>query len=277
MASIQTIGIFAPASAIKEGEELLVKQAITMLEDWGLKVICADNIFEQEELFTGSGSYVPGSVSRRIDSMMKLWASVDVLLALRGGYGCIQLLDQLDYKWMQSNPRPLLGYSDLTALFCGVYTQAYQKLNLQLFHTPMLCDLMKIDRDSLSSFTKLLQAIDIDAYKRGDFRMGTASKIAGGNLSLLAALIGTEYLPSFKDNILFIEDCKEPGYKIQRMLQQLRLARVFEGIKELWLGTALETIYDLELLKDLSKEFNFALITGKPVGHGITNYSLALY
>lgn len=264
---------------MKDGDEILVRDSIRLLESWGLKVICAPNLFEQEELFEGSGSYVPGSINRRIESLLQLWSNpqIDGLLALRGGYGCIQLLEELDYKWIKSNPKPVFGYSDLTALFCAIHSQSYKDLNLELFHTPMLCDLPRIDQESINSFINLLQKIDIDSYRKGQFRINNKEKICGGNLSLITSLIGTKYLPSFQNNILFLEDCKEPGYKTQKMLHQMRLAKLFEGIKELWIGTALETIYDHNLLKQITQESSCKLVLNKPIGHGETNHSIALY
>lgn len=276
MAKISSIGIIAPAAAIKEGEEDRFHQGIKFLEDLGLKVKTATNVFAREELFPGAGTFLPGKSEERIAAMMQLWSdsSVDALLAMRGGYGCIQLLDKLDYSYISRNPKPVLGYSDLTALFAALYTQAY-KQKLELFHTPMLLELTNLDQESKLSFLNMLQAIDPLAYKSYKFKL-SKQKILGGNLSLIASLVGTKYLPKFKNAILFLEDCKDEAYKIERMFYQLAYAGILSQIKELHLGIPLETEYNYQLIEGFAVKYKFKLVKNLAIGHGATKLSIAL-
>jgi muramoyltetrapeptide carboxypeptidase len=278
MSRISCIGIIAPAASLKEGEEERLLEGVKFLEELGLKVKRADNLYDREELFPGAGTYLPGNAERRIESMMKLWSdtSVHALLAMRGGYGCIQLLDKLDYNYMAKQAKPIFGYSDLTALFCAIYTQAY-KSKLELFHTPMLLELTKLNARSRDSFVNMLSSIDYEAYGDYDFRINSAeNKILGGNLSLISSLVGTKYLPEFKGSKLFLEDCKEDAYKLDRMFHQLDLAGILNGIKELWLGLPLETAYNIAHLQSLAAKHSFILKTNLEMGHGETKLSLAL-
>lgn len=275
MSKVSTIGIIAPAAALKEGESL--ETGIKFLEELGFKVKQAKNLLEREELFEGAGTWLPGSAQRRIDSMMQLWSDpeIDILLSMRGGYGCIQLLDKLDYDYIAKNPKPLLGYSDLTALFCALYTNAYDS-KLELFHCPMLTELSGLNQVSRDSFVRLLTQIDPDAYRNYNFKFNNGTKILGGNLTLISSLLGTKYLPDFADSILFLEDCKEPAYKIERMLYQLEFAGIFDSILELQLGIAVEAEYNYALLEELALRHGFKLTKDITVGHGKTNLSIAL-
>ncbi len=277
MSQISCIGIIAPAASLKEGEEENLAQGIKFLEELGLKVKQADNLYDREELFPGAGTWLPGNAERRIESMMKLWSdsSVHALLSMRGGYGCIQLLDKLDYNYISKQPKPVLGYSDLTALFCALYTQAY-KSKLELFHTPMLLELAKLNARSSTSFINMLSSIDYEAYRDYDFNINTEKKILGGNLTIISSLVGTKFLPDFKGATLFLEDCKEQAYKLDRMFYQLEMAGVFNGIKKLCLGIPLEAEYNIAHLETLAKKHGFILKTNIEVGHGETKLSIAL-
>lgn len=271
MPQISTIGIFAPASALKEADSLT--PGIKFLEDLGFKVKQAKNLTEREELCPGS--FFPGKPQERIDAMMQIWSDpeVDILLAMRGGYGCIQLLEKLDYDYIKKNPKPVLGYSDLTALFVALYTQAYNS-ELELFHTPMLLELPGLNQNSRESFINLLAQLDPVAYADYDFRINTGTRVLGGNLSLIASLVGTKYLPDFKDAILFLEDCKEQAYKIEKMFYQLEYVGIFDSIAELQLGILSEAEYPEIYLSRLVK--NLKITRDIPVGHGETNLSITL-
>ena len=273
MPKISTIGIFAPASALKETEGLTA--GINFLETLGFKIKLASNLELQDELCPVS--FFPGRPQERIDAMMQLWSDpeVDILLAMRGGYGCMQLLDKLDYDYIKKNPKPVLGYSDLTALFAALYTQAYNS-ELELFHTPILLELPELKQNSRESFINLLEQLDPAAYVDYDFRLNTGTRVLGGNLSLISSLVGTRYLPNFSDSILFLEDCKEPSYKIEKMFYQLEHAGCFDDIAELQLGIASEAEYPADYLSELAKRKDLKIRKDIPVGHGETNLSISL-
>lgn len=265
MTRISTIGIIAPAASIKEGEMEFFDAGIKYLESLGLKVIKANNLYDADELCPGAETFLPGSAQKRLESMMQLWSDpkVDLLLSMRGGYGCVQLLDAIDYSYIAKNPKAVLGYSDLTALFSALYTQAY-KTKLALFHTPMLMELTRLDQAALGSFENILSSIDPDAYR--DYKVpARQEKILGGNLSVLCGLVGTKYLYDFKGSVMFLEDCQEPAYKIERMLYQLKLSGVFDGVKKLLIGESADALFNPGFLDDLKIPYE----TNMPYGHKI--------
>ena len=265
MPKISTVGIIAPASSIKEGELEYLDAGVQYLESLGLKVIKANNLYQAEELCRGSETFFPGSKEKRIESMMQLWSNtqVDVLLSMRGGYGCVHLLDSLDYDYIGKNPKPVLGYSDLTALFSALYTQAYSQ-KLPLYHSPMLMELSRLKEDEKQSFNQLLSVIDPEAYR--DYNIAPREeKILGGNLSVLSGLVGSKYLYDFKDSAMFLEDCQEPAYKIERMLYQLKLAEAFDGVRKIILGESDEAQFNLAFFDELKIPYE----TSKPYGHKV--------
>jgi len=267
---IKTIGIIAPASALKAGEDEKLAAGIHYLEGLGLKVKKAKNLEEQSQLTNSSETWLAGNIEQRISGMMELWEdkSVDALLALRGGYGSNQLLGKLDYKWLRQHPKVVLGYSDITALHWALYTQAYRR-KLPVFHTPMLTELSSLDSEERGSFERVLEIIDPEAYV--NYRTDKLKRpgIFGGNLSVLAGLLGSKYLPSFRNKILFLEDCKEPVYKTERLIYQLAYAGIFDHIKELWLGASLETDFNYELINNIAKKKGFKVSQDLPYGHAI--------
>jgi muramoyltetrapeptide carboxypeptidase len=168
---------------------------------------------------------------------------INAVMCVRGGYGSPRLLDKIEYKLIKDNPKIFIGYSDITALQMAILS----KTGLVTFAGPMLA----IDfADEISGFTeemfwamitsnkKLGKITQPDDEKIFTLVKGSAKgRIAGGNLSLLSSLAGTNYLPDFKDKILLLEEIGELPYRIDRMLNQLRLAKVFKEINGVILGS----------------------------------------
>ena len=99
----------------------------------------------------------------------------------------------------------------------------------------------------------------------------------GSNLSILCSLLGTAYMPDLKGKVLFLEECNEPLYKMERMFYQLHLAGCFKDLQELWLGTSLNAELPMDLLNSFSAIYNFRLVTDLPVGHGDLNFITPLF
>lgn len=188
--------------------------------------------------------YVGGSIEERLDDLHAMFAdsSVKAVFCVRGGYGSGQLLDRIDYKLIRSNPKIFIGYSDITAMHLAIHKMT----GLVTFHGPV----------PLSAFTPFTQGwykkalfesrplgemtnpaegnLLRPAHKLRTVRGGKArGPLMGGNLSLIAATMGTPYEIDTRGKILFIEDVDEQPYSIDRMLTNLRLAgklRVAAGI-----------------------------------------------
>lgn len=217
-----TLGVVAPASpTTKEKLELAYKK----LKQLGFNVVMGESCYENYGYLAGSDELR----ARDLNNMFKN-EKIHGIICLRGGYGTPRILDLLDYEMIRRNPKVFIGYSDITALHI-----AFNQLsNLITFHGPMAAsDMIR----NFSSFSKehLFKAI-MDNEALGEIvnpegeeiisiNGGIAEgPIIGGNLSLIADTIGTPYEIDVKGKILFIEEVEEEPYRIDRMLNQLRLA-----------------------------------------------------
>lgn len=221
-----TVGLITPGSFISdESLEKAVNNALKL----GFKVKMGKHIRAQR-------GFTAGTDQQRLDDLHLMFAddSVAGIWCARGGYGCSRLLPFLDYKLISRNPKALIGYSDITALLNAIY----HKTGLVGFHGPVAAS--ELTEYTEARFRAVVmegaapyaiplstanQEKDDEAYRTYPVRAGKArGALIGGNLSLLAALAGTEYLPEVEGKIVFIEDIGEKPYRIDRMLTQLRQA-----------------------------------------------------
>jgi muramoyltetrapeptide carboxypeptidase len=231
-----TVGLISPGGFISEKE---LNESIANLENLGFKV-------QPGEAVLGKHGYLGGNDKQRADDMNKMFADskIDGIFCSRGGYGCSRILPLLDYKLIKNNPKALIGYSDITALFYGIYA----KTGLVGFHGPVGISTfneysVNLFRDVMMSPKKetvLLNAEETNTapeYQREFVRSGTAEGIlGGGNLSIVVSLIGTPYDVDSKDKIFFIEEVSEEPYRVDRMLTQMIQAGKFDNAAGIALG-----------------------------------------
>lgn len=233
------IGIISPASSIDDPSK--IDKGVSYLENLGYRVILGKNVGKYK-------GYLAGDDNERLADFHAMFENKNVkaIFCLRGGYGASRLLDKIDYKIIKSHPKIFVGYSDISSLQLAMF----YKTGLITFAGPMV----GIDfYDEVSPFTaemfwKLLTSTkkfgkienpedeNILALNRGS----ASGKIVGGNLSVITALIGTDYFPGLKDNILFIEEIGELPYKIDRMFNQYRLSNMFKGLKGIIIGSFID-------------------------------------
>ncbi|WP_409289628.1 LD-carboxypeptidase [Pseudomonas sp. KCJK8927] len=231
--------------------------------------------------------YLAGSDQRRLQDLHDAFAdpSIHAILCMRGGYGSMRLLDKLDFELIRRNPKPLIGYSDITAL----HTAIGRHSGLVTFHGAMLnADLLgaKLEPTESSLLAQLngrLAAGDAilhpAAYPLSSVVPGEASgRLVGGNLSLLGATMGTLAEVDTQDSILFIEDVNEPLYRVDRLLTQLRLAGKLEGVKGVLVGdfAGVTVAAMTPLLEDIFAPLGVPVLAGWRSGHCDPNVCLPL-
>ncbi len=235
------IGVISPASS--PDESIRVEQGVRYLEKLGYRTNVGKNVGKTH-------GYLAGSDDERLEDFHSMFKdkNVKAIFCVRGGYGAFRLLDKIDYKLIKQNPKIFAGYSEITALQNAIFT----KTGLVTFAGPMVAvDFWNEVNPYTTEYfweaitnNKKLGRIELpDEYTNGlpNLHKGMASgRIIGGNLAVFAALLGTEYFPPMKDKILMIEDINEKPYKIDRLLNQLRLAKVFKQIKGIILGRFVE-------------------------------------
>jgi muramoyltetrapeptide carboxypeptidase len=229
-----TIGIVSPSAATADRMEFTyAKEAMEAL---GLKVKVGEN-------FKNRFGHLAGTDEERAGDLNEMFADpeVNAIICLRGGSGAARILPLLDYNLIRENPKPLMGYSDITALHCAIQSQT----GLTTFHGPNgsgSWNSFHVRQFQQMFFEKKLMTFQNEVTKGDDLvakgnriqtlRGGMATgKILGGNLSVLSALSGTPYYPDFQDSILFIEEIGEDPYRIDRMMSTLQLNGTLRKIK----------------------------------------------
>jgi len=225
-----TFGLVSPSRWL-EPEALVGAQKL--LEKYGYKVV----IHPQNFLKDG---FLAGPDASRVDAIMDMFQdqSIDAVLCARGGSSAIQIVDKLDYLQIQRNPKPFIGFSDITVLL-----QAITKVTgLVTYHGPMastfsdsydprtIDDFFAVLQNTEQTLTRFFPNVDCVTAGRAE------GILMGGNLSRLELLMATPYDWSSTDTILFIEDVDEVLYKIDEMLHHLRLANRFQGVRAILVG-----------------------------------------
>jgi muramoyltetrapeptide carboxypeptidase len=193
----------------------------------------------------------------------------DIILAQRGGYGCIKLLPHIDFGIIKNNTKKFCGFSDLSVLLNVIF----EKTKLITYHSPMLINFADTTKFTIKSFLNAINGFPNKNLFNGApveiLNHGRAEGILkGGNLVTLTSIIGTQWEINTKDTILFLEEVDEQLYKVDRAFTQWILTKKFDGIKALILGNFRELkINDVyKILKEQIK-IKFPVVYCPYIGH----------
>jgi muramoyltetrapeptide carboxypeptidase len=269
------IKLISPSGAVHTD---YLDRASEVLTHWGFEV--------SEGLYARAvhGRYA-GSESQRIQDLQDAINddSLTAILCSRGGYGLSQIIDKIDFTPLLKHPKLIIGFSDITILHA-----ALSRMNTPSVHGVMAKQLAEFDNedDSLLTLREILNGqlphyhIEPDALNRYGQARG---KLVGGNLSVLMGLRNTPFEPDYQDNILFIEDIGEEAYRIDRMMQNLRLGGVFKKISGLMVGYFTNCPEDpsmhktvKEIILDAVTDYDFPVCAHFPAGHEHPNFSLVM-
>ncbi|MGJ8563535.1 MAG: S66 peptidase family protein [Alphaproteobacteria bacterium] len=281
-----TVGLISPASkSIERFEYQISEELVTAL---GLE--------PKRGQYVGKDfGYLAAKDKERAADVNAMFAdkSVKAIMAVRGGWGCARILPYLDYDLIRANPKPLIGYSDITALHLALQA----KTGLVSFHGPNASS--KWGKKTLDYFEPLLfdgakptfetPAMDDDRLVQRRWRTQTLTggkargHLVGGNLTVMTALAGTPYMPSTDGGILFLEDVEEAEYRIDRMLTQLGQAGLLSGLKGVVFGqctscsTSSGSGFELaEILEHHFKPLGVPAFHGAYFGHIADQFTLPL-
>jgi len=265
-----TIGVAAPSARFVDEK---LQQGIACLEELGFKVHVPRGIY-------GEKRYLAGEDRSRADIVNQMFKDpiIKGIIAARGGFGAMRILDYLDWELIADHPKLFVGFSDNTALL----TALGQRAGIGSLHGPNAVSLAKADPLTISSFydaiTGNLNEIAVSrgiCLKPGQGRGG----LAGGNMATLTHLIGTRYQPDFDGAVLFLEDVGEPAYKIDRMLSQMKMANLFQNLAGVITGSfenCANQEYIPDIVAEIFDEYNVPVLMGLASGHGPLNLSLAM-
>ena len=233
------IGVISPASS--PDDLSTVESGVNYLEKLGYRVEVGKNVGLNH-------GYLAGTDQERLEDFHYMLRKKDVkaIFCVRGGYGTPRLLDKIDYSLIRKNPKILVGYSDITALQMAII----KRTGLVTFAGPMVSTDF---HNNVSPFTeemfwrlltsnkKFGNVKQPDNEKIFELHKGHAKgRILGGNLSVFTSLAGTQFMPELKEKILLLEEIGELPYRIDRLLNQLRLNKVFAQIKGVILGSFID-------------------------------------
>jgi muramoyltetrapeptide carboxypeptidase len=272
-----TIVILAPAGILKNRQETIQK-AKKLAESWGLKVKLGNNIFNKNSHFAGSDDERTADFQEALDN-----TNIKAIWSGRGGYGSVRVLDKLDYAAFLKHPKWIIGYSDITAFHSHIHN-----LGIETMHAMMgtsVDDKPEETIETLASFKKaifgkqLKYSIPSSKYNR---KGKVEGQIVGGNLALLASMLGSNSQTDTKEKILFIEEIGEYKYSIDRMLQSLKRAGYFDNCNGLIIGDISKIKTNStkwghtieELILDVVKDYDFPVLFDFPAGHKADNRAL---
>lgn len=235
------IEILAPAKAIEKEHVLFAK---SFLEEKGFSVRVSEHCLGQENYFSGSISDRLKDFQKAIDD-----PEVKAILCARGGYGCVQLVDKIQWASSLLHPKWIIGFSDVT-----VFHQRMTTLGAKSIHGSMPLNFQKNSTDALQTLIDALAGnpYSIETTSSPQNKIGIAEgNLLGGNLSILYSLIGTNDQPNYTDSILFIEDLAEQIYHVDRMFYALEKAGILNKINGLIVGGMTD-------LKDTAEPFGMS-------------------
>ncbi len=260
-----TIGIAAPSSPFDKGE---FKRGIHILEKLGFNVHHRKDIFDQNR-------YLAGTDERRAEELTQLFQDpkIAAIMFARGGYGSQRIIPLLEEQVISAHPKPVVGFSDLTALLA----YARQSCGLPTFYGPVLTLLGKNKEDITAErlAAALTTAGPLGQLPSGDaqtLRPGSAEGVlVGGCLSLISSSLKTPYELQTEGAILFIEEIGEKMYSIDRMLTQIKNAGMLRGVRGVIVGSIVPhegEPYDLpSILAEIFADFEGPIVTNFPAGH----------
>lgn len=264
------VAIIASARSITEKD---LQPAVDLLKTWGLTPVLGSSIGLREHQFAGSDEERAEDFQNQIND-----PDIKAVWFAKGGYGSIRLLDLVDFSKLNTHPKWIIGYSDVTAIHLHL-----QSIGIASLHAQMASAIETRSASTSGELKKVLfgKKLHIEYASRHPNQVNgeVKAEVIGGNLSVLYSAIGSNSMPSFENKILFIEDLDEYLYHIDRMMQNLKRSGLLARISGLIVGgmtdmndnsipfgkTAEDIIFEAVKNLNIPVAFNF------PAGHVETN------
>ena len=268
-------------SALKKGDAVAVIStarkvrpseldfAINKIKSWGLNVCFGKNLFKQDHQFAGT-------IKERVEDLQ--WALDDVnikaVFFARGGYGSVHVVDSVDWQTFRTNPKLLIGFSDITVF----HSHVHQCFNIPTLHAAMPITYPQNTDLAIKNIRDILFGEKVSyKFKGHSFNKNGKVKanIVGGNLSILFSLLGSKSQLNTDGKILFLEDLDEYLYHIDRMMQALKRAGMLENLSGLIIG-GMSGMNDNtipfgktaeEIIRDVVSEYTYPVAFDIPAGH----------
>jgi muramoyltetrapeptide carboxypeptidase len=259
-----SVGVVAPSGFV-DPERLAA--GVRVLESWGLEAVLGAAVFARRAYLAGSDDARLADVQRMLDD-----SRVRAVFCARGGFGSQRLVPRLDFAGLVRDPKPVVGYSDATALLCAAL-----RAGVAGIHGPMVATDMA--RGLTTHALSHLRSVLTDTEYRWEapvpvvIRPGRATgRLVGGCMSVLATTLGTPWAPDTRGAVLFLEDVHEAPYGVDRLLTQLRQAGRLDGLAGVVFGTmagcrSVDGVEALDVVRECFADAPYPVGFGVPAGH----------
>ena len=276
------VALAAPARAVSPDE---MAPAIKMIQSWGLEVVEPEGLYEREGQLAGNDAHRAAQMQSLLDD-----PSIKAIICCRGGYGSVRIIDSIDFRHFTESPKWIVGYSDITVM----HSHIHANIGLPTLHAIMpinfpsdLCPTLATESMRRALFGEPLDIewlLDENSTVDEGFKIDNV-EIVGGNLSILYSLLGSRSQIDTRGKILLIEDLDEYLYHIDRMMQALGRAGMFDRVAALMVG-GMSDMHDntipfgltaMQIIARIADTYNLPLLTGAPFGHiGDANLAIPL-
>jgi muramoyltetrapeptide carboxypeptidase len=254
-----------------------LQPAIDLLHSWGLEVVIGSTIGLDDHQLAGTDAQRTADFQTQIDN-----PNIKAIWCVRGGYGTVRMLDDLNFTKFKQHPKWVIGFSDITVLHNHLNTMGFKSI-----HGIVPISVEKTAPESIETLRIALfgekLTYEVDPFPMN--RFGKASgELVGGNLSILYSLLGSKSAINCTDKILFIEDLDEYLYHIDRMMMNLKRNGCLESIKGIVVGGMVKMKDNdipwgkdaLQIIEDVTKKYNIPVLYNFPAGHVHDNRALIM-
>jgi len=271
-----SVAIVAPARSVSI-EEMM--PAITLFEEWGLKVVLSENLFAVHNQFAGTETERAEDFQKMLDD-----EEIKAIICARGGYGVVRIIDLLNFENFIHHPKWIVGYSDITVLHSHIHT----RFGIETLHATMPINIYaNPNYESTESMyaalfgNQLSYQIPTSTYSKAGEGKG---ELVGGNLSILYSLSASESDINTDGKILFIEDLDEYLYHVDRMMQNMKRSGKLNYLSGLIIGGLTEMKDNTipygataeEIILEAVAEYDYPVCFGFPAGHSDDNRALIM-
>lgn len=268
------IGMVCPAGTLPLSK---INDCVKTLETWGYKVQVGPTVGAKHHSFAGTDAQRLKDLQKMMDN-----PKIKAIICARGGYGVTRIIDHIDFTAFLKNPKWIIGFSDITILHA-----ALQKHKVMSIHGPMSAAFSKGKEGTIftQSIQTILEGKELE-YVAPAHAFNTTGKshgrLVGGNLCLIAHMIGSPIAFNTKGKILFLEDIGEYHYNLDRMVIQMKRAGVFDSLAGLIVGGFSDMRDDpkdfgataYEIIASHLTDYTFPTCYGFPVSHSLENFAL---